>query len=144
MPLFSSNLIRESDTILAAIRSHTLWRRRSVLLLIRIDRSYRGNNKNRLSPGVSGPTPPKKNKKRCASTYTTLTHTHGRLQSTTALGHPQDILINYEGALSTIHYTQSAGEITVLPPLAFRNSLGNRGHARARTESAHVCRQCGR
>lgn len=42
-----------------------------------------------------------------------------------AAEHPQDILINYEGALSTIHYNNSHGEITVLPSLACQYLFGH-------------------
>lgn len=99
-----------------------------MLLLIGIDRSYCRNNKSRLLRSL-GPHP-----KHRASTDTDIRiHTHHH-QRTTALGHPQDILINYEEALSTIHYTQSAGEITVLPPLAFLYSLGNHMHMHTQTQ----------
>lgn len=67
------------------IRSHTLWRRRSVLLLIGIDRSYCRNNKSRL-PRRLGPHP-----KHCASTVrrarTPLPATHGSSGTSTRRPH---------------------------------------------------------
>lgn len=55
-----------------AIRSHTLWRWRSVLPLIRIDRSYCRNNKNRLLWSLRAP--PQKTLRFPADTYSTHAH----------------------------------------------------------------------
>lgn len=89
---------------LPAIRSHTLWRRRSVLLLIRIDRSYCRNNKNRLLRSLGAP--PK-------STAPPQTHTHA---------HTPPSMHNSSGT-STRHPHQlwRSSEYHPLHPISWRN-----------------------